>query len=338
MKKLVTAFLCAMLAVVSAVGFAACGGNKDGVVVVAPDGAPALALAAMMNDGTDIDGHRMDYEIVNATTIQTYVTGANPQADICILPVNAASKLLGQGTTYKMLGTVTHGNLYLMKKQGGTDITLDNLDTLIGKTVGVIQLAAVPGLTLKVILSDNDIGYVEMGNDDTVVADKVNLKAVDATMVLPTDTTCDYFVVPEPAVTTKTTVTAGKLSVAGDLQALYGGDNGYPQAVVVAKTSLIESDEDFIKSFIQKISASASDINSGAITVQDAVDAIGAHLTEGMDATFSAANLNATVIANCAINFVASSACKSEVNAFLSKVIAVSSADAATVSDEFYYI
>ena len=47
----------------------------------------------------------------------------------------------------------------------------------------------------------------------------------------------DYFVVPEPAASVK--VGAMKnLVFSGDVQKLYGGEEGYPQAVVVVKNNI----------------------------------------------------------------------------------------------------
>lgn len=125
-----------------------------------PDGAPALSVARLLNDNTILSN--IDINVVNAATIQTFVAGENPTADICILPVNAASKLLGTGAKYKMLGTVTNGNLYILKKQGAEDITKENIKTVLNeKKVGVINLANVPGLTFKAILADNGITFTE---------------------------------------------------------------------------------------------------------------------------------------------------------------------------------
>jgi ABC-type nitrate/sulfonate/bicarbonate transport system substrate-binding protein len=129
------------------------------VSVYVPDGAPALSIAKMLADDVDFgDGVNVNYNVVSASTIQTYVTGANPTADVCILPVNLAVKLLGSGNTYKLLGTVTHGNLYLVSNSG-EKISTSNLSTLKGKRVGVVNLSAVPGLTFKMILKSNNIEY-----------------------------------------------------------------------------------------------------------------------------------------------------------------------------------
>ena len=75
--------------------------------------------------------------------------------------------------------------------------------------------------------------------------DKVNLIAFDPTNVTPAGG-CDYYLCPEPAASTKIKGTASAqkhFRMAGDLQALYGGEEGYPQAVLVAKKSILEGDE-----------------------------------------------------------------------------------------------
>ncbi len=133
----------------------------SGIKVFAPDGAPALALAGLMAGAVDTSDVATDiyYEIVDAQTIQTKVTGETPAADICILPVNLAANLLGTGAKYKMLGTVTHGNLFILSAKTNEQITADNISTLKGKTVGVVNLAAVPGLTFKLILKKYGITY-----------------------------------------------------------------------------------------------------------------------------------------------------------------------------------
>ena len=140
------------------------GGNGEGALtggkakVVMPDGAPALAMAKFMSEGRA----DCDFEVVNASTIATFVTGENPKADLCVLPLNSASKLLGSGEKYKLLGTVTHGNLYLLSTDKNAKIeSADKLGALLGKKVGTIQINNVPGLTLKLLLKKNGVKYTE---------------------------------------------------------------------------------------------------------------------------------------------------------------------------------
>lgn len=134
------------------------------ISVYAPDGAPALALAGLMAGEIDTSevAQTINYHIVDASTIQIHVTGASPDADICILPVNLAANILGTAEKYTLIGTVTHGNLYIISAKTGERITAENLESLRGKTVGVVNLAAIPGLTFKLILNKYGIEYTNL--------------------------------------------------------------------------------------------------------------------------------------------------------------------------------
>lgn len=122
--------------------------------VVMPDGAPALALSELIYNNNQFN-RTVEYDVVSASTIGTYV--AQKSADIVIMPVNAGCKIAGNGQNYKMLGVITHGNLFVMSNENVT-----NLKDLDGKTVGVIGRGNVPDLTFKAILSKNNIGYTEI--------------------------------------------------------------------------------------------------------------------------------------------------------------------------------
>lgn len=313
--------------------------DSSALSVYCPDGAPALSVAKLLAD----EDEDFDVNVVVASTINTYVTGETPTADICIMPVNAAVKVLGNGQTYQMLGTITHGNLFLLKKGNAPDVTNDNIaEVLIGKKVGVINLANVPGLTFKAILSDKQIPFTTISEESGEAQnDKVNLVGLaDGTQVIP-NSQCDYFVVPEPALSTKIKATANHptspLKLAGSLQALYGSSNGYPQAVVVAKKSVIENSVDKINAFIQALNDNAVWIKSASYeTIVNAV--ISGFLKDGTAPTFTANNLNATVIENCAIYFSASSQCKTEVLEYMQKINGISNNAFGMPSDEFFYI
>lgn len=130
------------------------------LTVCMPDGAPALAMAELMAKDTQDD--KVRYQVVAPAAIASKVTNKDESsnADLCVLPITAASKLLGNGTRYKMLGVVTHGNLYLISKNG-QKITAENISVLKGKTIGVLQIKEVPGLTLKTVLKKYGLAYKE---------------------------------------------------------------------------------------------------------------------------------------------------------------------------------
>lgn len=144
-------------------GECAASGELDEITVCMPDGAPALALAQLLYEDTEDDG--ITYKVVNSSLIASKVTynDMDKNADVCVLPVTAASKLLRSGENYEMLGVVTHGNLYLISKDG-EQITAENIEDLKGKTVGVLQINQVPGLTLKVVLKKYGVEYKEITN------------------------------------------------------------------------------------------------------------------------------------------------------------------------------
>ena len=335
MKKFLATAIALTIGAAACVFTACAGENDDGTYTVyAPDGAPALALANAVNEDDD----RYDFRIVASNAITAQVQGEEPAADFCILPVNVAAKLLGKWETYQMLGTVTNGNMYLLTTGDNPEITTDNLSTLVGKTVGVVQLNNVPGLTFQAVLSRNDIDYQILGNDVEAASDKVNLQAfADASTVTPASG-CDYYLCPEPAATGKingTASSANPFKLAGSLQTLYDGENGYPQAVLVAKTSVIEEAKSVVDTFITYMEGSADFLASASAA--DVVALLEDCYTEGMTPSLNANNLNVTVIANCSVYFTAAQDCKSRVNAFLAELIDLNAEFTSAVSDSFYY-
>ena len=358
MKKFQKIFslVVAMVAASSMVTAFGCGGNGDkkgdktDITVYAPDGAPALAIAKMLAEDTADDGVR--YKVVQAASIAGFVDFKDEQenADICILPLNLASKKLGDGARYQLLGAVTHGNIYMLSTDE-TGYSQANLSALIGKTVGVVQLNNVPGLTFQAVLKAANVPYQIVGNDGAVSAEKVNLKAVTPEAVKPTPATdgasgIDVFVAPEPAASVKVDKTA--LNFVGDVQELYGGliastldgavagvNKGYPQAAIVAKKRLIESNSAFIEEFTAELTASAEWLATAEIAT--ICNAVSAHLPAGVTPSLTTANLSRGAIERSGVRFEAAFGYKTEINEFLARLIDVDGTAASAVSDLFFY-
>ena len=91
--------LCFALSAGACVGFVGCKEEipEAEITVYMPDGAPALALAGLMHADKEDDG--VTYRVVAATQIASKVTNEDEakNADLCVMPVTAASKLLGSG-------------------------------------------------------------------------------------------------------------------------------------------------------------------------------------------------------------------------------------------------
>lgn len=327
MKK--TAVLLACISLFCACGTVGCKQNNNEIFVYMPDGAPALALAGAMAEDTADDG--VSYRVVNPSVIVTRVTAEKPEnnADICVLPLNSATQKLGKGDKYQMLGAVTHGNLFLVSKNTDTAYTAENLTALKGKTVGVLQLDKVPGLTLKTVLKKQGIAFFE---GEETQADKVRLVGLASAQDMGV-VDADCFLLAEPAVSAQA---KNGYKIVGDLQALYGGEFGYPQAVLVAKKSLITENGEWLRAFISSVKSSVEWLEkaSGA----QIVSAVEAHLEDAEYAT----GLKAQILdiegvkARCGVRFESSLSCAARASEYLALAKTVNEKLAVLPDGNFY--
>ncbi len=318
--------------------FGGCKKDKElgEVGVYMPDGAPSLAFAKLMSEDSEDDG--VFYRVVNPALIQTKVTNENESenADFCVLPVTASSKLLGSGEKYKLLATVTHGNLFMVSKMQAPTFTQENLHLLKGKTVGVLQIKQVPGLTFKSILKSADIPYQELTGGVEKSAEKVTLKGISsASEISVVDADC--FILAQPAVGA---VSSKGFYVVGDLQVLYGADAqgnlGYPQAVLVAKSSFLDEHDAWAKDFLKKVRESVAWANTAS--AETLVSAVSSHLEDsGYQTTLKAPLLTPTAIAGCSLRYAPASVCKEQINAYLLGLKGVDEQAVSTLSENFFW-
>ncbi len=303
-----------------------CGKEKDALRVYMPDGAPALALGLPMYENNDRDG--VEYHVVSAQVIQTYVTGNQPEADVCVLPVNLAAKLLGSGEAYQMAGVVTHGNMYFLAEEN-TVYTEENLSGLVGKTLGVVQLNNVPGLTLKIALNEHGVPFNDMSSGGEARSDAVNLKPVNPNGLIG----ADVYLVPSPEADKHVENTA--MEFVGDLQAIYG--NGYPQAVIVAKKSVIESRGEWVESLLSKIDENTEWLKTAPKNT--VTNAVAGCLADGLTPKFTAESLTDGAIARSGVWFQYMNAqTVLEVEGFLQKMVEIDSTKAAVPNRDFYWL
>jgi ABC-type nitrate/sulfonate/bicarbonate transport system substrate-binding protein len=243
-----------------------------------------------------------------------------------------ATKLLGDGARYVMLGAVTHGNLYIISKEDVV-YTTENLSSLVGKKVGVLQINNVPGLTFKTILNKNGIAWAEMTNDDTMYEDKVNLMPITGADAVGT-IEADCFVIAEPAATAKSKI---GYSIVGDLQSLYGGENGYPQAVLVAKTAFVEEHSAWTGEFVESVKASMEWLKTATGT--DIVATINGHLDDQeRESDLKAPLLTAEVLGRCGVRYVQAADCKDGAVAFLREFVAINPTSTMVPTDNFFWV
>lgn len=319
-KKILGLAVCFSLTAGACLGLGGCKKEDipaEEITVYMPDGAPALALAALMHGDTADDG--VTYRVVNTSTdagvlpLVSQLTNEDmdKNADFCVLPLTAAVQKFGTGEGYTMLGLVTQGNLYLVSKDSAV-YSKDNVETLLGKTVVVKQMLQVPGQTLKAALTRNGVDWsVYEGGEKA--ADKVNLAAQADTY--------EVELLAEPAVSKRLSANAG-WNVVGDLQELYGdcglGENGYPQAVLIAKNEFVTERLDWTKAFVEKIVNAEEWLYSA--TAEEIYDAVAAHgYEEGQTPVFSAAALSVETRRRCGVRFTYAAKARSAVDGYLTE-------------------
>lgn len=324
-------FACALAALLTVTAAFAVGCRpkmgQDTIDIYMPDGAPALALGYPMYEDKPDDG--VEYHVVSSATIQSFVTGNDPKAEVCVLPVNLAAKLLGDGSTYKMAGVVTHGNMYLIAKND-TQYTRENVSDFIGKTLGVVQLNNVPGLTLKAAFSSLGVPFVDLSNGAEKSDAAVNLLPVDVQTLVG----ADVYLVPSPAADKR--VEKAGFAFVGSLQELYGGENGYPQAAIVVKNEILEKNGEWFGYFMRSVNESAGWLKTAEKTV--IAETVKACLADGLTPTFTAENLTAGAIAHSGVwlQYMDNSGVLA-VESFLQRLVAIDASKAAVPKKQFYY-
>ena len=301
-------------------------GSPSTISIYTPDGAPALALSAVIKKNFE----NTHVNIVSADKIASFVSGNEKQADICILPINVASKLIGSGNDYKMLGTITHGNFYFLSKTQ-TTIDRENLQNLIGKTIGVMQLPNVPGLTLRSVFTEKEIAYTIIQDSAEKSQDKVNLMAINKIETARTD--IDVFLIPSPAADAKAQTT--DLRFVGSLGELYS-DDGFPQAIIVAKNKLLEENLPIVKSFIKEVQSIEDFLKEENKTEICAL--LQSKMESGLTPVFNENNLTGASIERSKIKFISCKNCKTNAQTFLAKLKAISPDSAQMLSDDFFYL
>ena len=175
------------------------------------------------------------------------------------------------------------------------------------------------------------LGATACGGAADKKEDKVNLLAISGPEAVGT-VEADYFLLAEPAVTAQS---KKGYSISGDIQALYGGENGYPQAVLVAKNSVAKNRE-FVADFVEDVIEAAAWLQKSETTIDEIVNAISRNLKEGLTPTLSAGNLTKDVIANCGVYFTKANVGKQEIIDFIAALSQVQDVQY-TLNDNFFY-
>ncbi len=314
MKKTLIALLC-LLIPVSAIGCK----KSESITVYAPDGAPALALSQMMSENFTIDGYKTEYNVVPAAQIKDKAL----VSDLAIVPSNMASILYNQTNgKYKLVSVNTFGNLYLLGKNGTSEIS--SLADLSGKTVYLTGQNGAPDLVFRHLLRQagvfDQVTLVYKGDGSEIVPLLKNGSA-------------EYAVLGEPAVS-QSKVAAQTVELA-DIQALWkqatNSSVSYPQACLIVSSDFAQKHPAYVKSFAQKLQKVKSWLGENATAAGATLKDNGSLLNTNL--------FNASVITRCNIDYLSATDAKTMIESFFGVIQSFNPAliGGQLPDDNFYY-
>ncbi len=244
MKKIVYLILAIAIFASALCALAAC--KSDELTLYVPDGAPALSVAKIIDEGKIGGGVKLGSRKVR-TTVTTgedvIAKCGSGEADMAVLPTNAAVKICATRGDYMIFSVNVYGVLYIVGSEQLTD-----LKQLEGKRLYSIGLGNTPEYVFKTVCDGKEVQYEEYDGDRTLYG-KVMLKYFsDASEIIPQvlQGKADFALVGEPAATQLMSklLEQGKTAYnLFDLQQLWketvkSQRDGYPQASLIVKKSL----------------------------------------------------------------------------------------------------
>ena len=306
------ALLVVMLALLTSI-FVGCA--KEEIVCYVPDGAPALAVAKIIADGK-----------IGDTNVTTQITTgedvvakcASGEADMAILPSNAAVKICSQRNDYLMFSVNVFGLLYVV----GTR-QVASLQELCDNTVYSIGLGNTPEYVMKKILDVNDVSY----------ADTFNYISDGTTAVqLIMSGQAEFALLGEPAVTNLIQKAAEKNKTVYrlfDLQQLWqqatdSQEEGYPQASLIVKESLLNAR--FVRNLQQILQQNEQFLHDNLSQLNALLQSAGSSL----DMVYTA-----EIVERCNIRFTMAHEIKNDLQTYLQTFQAMQAF--LPLSDEIFY-
>lgn len=279
------------------------------IKVVAPQGAPAVAVAGYALNNAD------NVSFIDAKNI-TEQFSANDN-DIIIAPLNDGANQYKLGNSkYKVSAIVTWGNLYFATRR--TDI--NTIEDLNGKDVTLFGELTINSSIAKYVLANKNItpNYSYLGSAADTVG---SLMQNDNVIVLSA----------EPAITAqsmKNQIAVKSFSVQ-DLYSEVSGDSKFSQAALFVKEDTIKNHKAKLDEAIDKIKESCdlvtSDLDSAANNV----------ITLGIPGLPQGLPILKKALPKCNINFVYANSAKEAINKTANIDLAKFGGE--LPSDDFYY-
>lgn len=206
--------------------------NGEEITLYVPDGAPALSVAKIINDGQV--GNQPIKTIVT-TGEEVVAKCSNGEADMAVLPTNAAVNICTKRNDYLLFSVNVYGVLYIV----GTE-HITSLDELQGETLYSIGLGNTPEYVFKTVCDSLGVKY----QGDNAIDIQYQ---TDASTIIPLMVKGDvkFALIGEPAVT-QLKSKSSKVETLFDLQEMWqtatgSEQKGYPQASMIVKKELLTS-------------------------------------------------------------------------------------------------
>ena len=258
----------------------------ESVHVYLPDGTPLMALSSLLGEGILMDGREigMQTTLLNPAEIGTAFT-AYGECDLAVMPTVTAVQLMNKGQDLSYVSANVFGNLYVVgvgEAESLFDLAGKVVYTTAGTTVALLQYE----------LKANDIPY-EMGQEakEGVVTLWSMSNASDYMPLLKQAQNKGgeaYGVFGEPAVTKCMTSVATEAKIVVDLQKEYEkltGDDGYPQACLVARGTFAREYPDFLRRLLDLMEGNADYALSHADSLNALYEKVGSSALVGIDYT-----------------------------------------------------
>ena len=323
MKKYLAIFV-AVIILASLCAMCACNNNQNTsngenepqnpsqkATMYVPDGAPALSVAKLIND-----------KKVGNTTVNTVITTGEEvvakcgsgEADMAVLPTNAAVNICTKRSDYLLFSVNVYGVLYIV----GTE-HIDSISELQGQTLYSIGLGNTPQYVFETICDKQGVSY--NGGDGITVEYKT-----DASSIIPLVIKGDvkFALIGEPAVTQLKSKKA-TVKTLFDLQELWQSATdsdvkGYPQASMIVKKDLLT--DDFAKELMQALTANSAYITKNCDKLSQLLVNAGSTLT---------VSYTTDLLDRCNLTVISAAKAKADINKYLS-TFGISS-----ISDSIYY-
>ncbi|MCM1289924.1 MAG: hypothetical protein NC132_03735 [Corallococcus sp.] len=308
MKKIcVVLFMVAMLSLF----FCGCSNGSDSVTCYVPDGAPALAVANIAS-GKNIGDTSV--ETIVTTGEDVVAKCASGEADLAVLPTNAAVTICSKRSDYVMYSVNVHGLLYVVGTKHIADVS-----QLQGEILS-IGLGNTPEFVFKTVLDAATVQYASDG--------AVQIKYYqDGSTIIPLlmqaaqKGETKFAVLGEPAVSNllaKAEQQSKEMYRLFDLQQLWqqatnSQTAGYPQASLIVKRNLLQN-KTFADSLKTLVFSNGEFLQNNVGELNALMQSIGSSLD---------VNYTSEIIKNCNLNPVFAKDVKADIETYLNKFAAV---------------